>query len=303
MVVRFLLIVFVSQIALVQARVQIVDDIGTEIVLEQPAMRIVSLAPHLTELLFSIGVGDRIIGTVRFSDYPPAALDIPVLGDAFTMNIESIAALKPDMVVAWQTGGTATVVEKLRQLGINVFINEASDLASIAASTHKLSILVGRETEGKKLQESFLARLDALDRSRQSAAIAGHDAIRVFFQISDQGLYTVNDKHLIGQAMSVCGVQNIYGESMIPVPIVSKESVLSANPDVIVISQPLTNVESPWVEKWSEIPGFGSKIRLIDPALISRPSLRMVQGIEELCRLVVSTPGVSEVTRSASHGK
>ena len=263
-----------------QIQVQVLDDTNTSVVLDAPAQRIVSLAPHLTELLFSIGAGSRIVGTVRFSDFPDAAKEIPVLGDAFTINIESIVALQPDLVVAWRTGGTSNVVEKLRQLGIAVYVNEANDIESIAESAYMLSLLVGQEETGKILQNHFLQQLEML-----KAGNVDTDR-KVFFQISDQSLYTVNDDHLIGQAISVCGVRNVYGTSEIPVPIVSRESVLAANPDVIVISQPAKGTESPWVEKWSEFEGFEDRIRLINPALISRPSLRMVQGISELCRLV-----------------
>ncbi len=263
-----------------QSSVQVLDDTNTSVVLDAPAQRIVSLAPHLTELLFSIGAGSRIVGTVRFSDYPEAAKEIPVLGDAFTINIESIVALQPDLVVAWRTGGTSNVVEKLRHLGIAVYVNEAYDLESIAGSAYRLSQLVGQEETGRNLEKHFLQQLAML-----KAGNVDTDR-KVFFQISDHNLYTVNDDHLIGQAISVCGVRNVYGSSEIPVPIVSRESVLAANPDVIIISQPAKGTESPWVEKWSEFEGYEDRIRLINPALISRPSLRMVQGISELCRLV-----------------
>ncbi len=266
-------------LSVAQAQIQVVDDTDMPVVLAHPAQRIVSLAPHLTELLFSIGVGARIVGTVRFSDYPAAARAIPVLGDAFTVNIESIIAREPDLVVAWHTGGTTKIIEKLRGLGVAVYVNEAGDLPSIATSTQKLSVLVGRSERGEALKQQFTRQLQALrTRNRQAPT-------RVFFQISDQGLYTVNDTHLIGQAMSVCGVENVFGSSVVPVPIVSKESVLAASPDVIVISQPTAEVVSPWVKKWSEIEDFGVKIRQIDPALISRPSLRMIDGIDALCRI------------------
>ena len=263
-----------------QAKIQVIDDTGSQVTLDGPAQRIVSLAPHLTELLFSVGVGARVVGTVRFSDFPAAAQLIPVLGDAFAVSLESVVALEPDLVVAWHSGGATNVIEKLRALGIPVYVNEATDLKSIGQSVRRLGALVGEDELGAELDRAFVNQLEDL-RNENSGVEKS-----VFFQISDQSLYTVNDSHLIGQAMMICGVENIYGTSDIPVPIVSKESVLTADPDVIVISQPLVGKTSPWVEKWSEIDGFGSKVRLIDPALISRPSMRMLEGIKELCRLV-----------------
>ena len=266
-----------------QAKIHVVDDTGKQIVLNTPAERIVSLAPHLTELLFSVGVGSRIVGTVRFSDFPVAAQQIPVLGDAFAVSLESIVALEPDLVVAWHSGGASNVINKLRALKIPVYVNEATDLKSIGQSVRKLGRLVGEDERGAELDLTFVNQLEELRNSNIGVAKS------VFFQISDQSLYTVNDSHLIGQAMTICGVENIYGASDISIPIVSKESVLIADPDVIIISQPVLGRKSHWVEKWSEIEGFGPKVRLIDPALISRPSMRMLEGIKELCRLVSIT--------------
>lgn len=266
------------------AEINVIDDTDTTVTLVAPAKRIVSLAPHLTELLFSLDVGSRIVGTVRFSDFPEAAKSISVLGDAFAISIESIVASEPELVVAWHTGGANNIVAKLRALGIPVYVNEATDLESIAQSIRALAELVGRDALGEKLALSFA---DEVSRLQKRYAGTNKSA---FFQISDQSLFTVNDSHLIGQAMSVCGLHNIYGDSRIPVPIVSKESVLAADPEIIVISQPIDSQRSPWIEKWSKIEGYAEKIRLINPALISRPSLRMVQGIQELCGLVQGRP-------------
>jgi len=262
------------------AEIRVIDDTGNAVTLAGPAKRIVSLAPHLTELLFSLNVGSRVVGTVRFSDFPEAAKSIPVLGDAFAISLESIVSSEPELVVAWHTGGANNIIERLRTLGIPVYVNEATDLQSIARSIRALAVLVGRKEYGETLALKFSDEI-----SRLKDVYAGTNK-KVFFQISDQSLFTINDSHLIGQAMSVCGVQNIFGDSPIPVPIVSKEGVLAANPEIIVISQPIDSERSPWIEKWSEIEGFVDRIRLIDPALISRPSLRMSKGVKELCNLV-----------------
>jgi iron complex transport system substrate-binding protein len=262
------------------AEIKVIDDTGNTVSLSGPANRIVSLAPHLTELLFSLNVGSRVVGTVRFSDFPEAAKLIPVLGDAFAISLESIVSSEPELVVAWHTGGANNIIERLRTLGIPVYVNEATDLKSIARSISALAVLVGRKEVGETLAIKFGDEI-----SRLQDVYAGTNK-KVFFQISDQSLFTINDSHLIGQAMSVCGVQNIFGDSPIPVPIVSKEGVLAADPEIIVISQPIDSERSPWIEKWSEIEGYANRIRLIDPALISRPSLRMSKGVKELCDLV-----------------
>lgn len=262
------------------AQIKVIDDTGNAVTLASPAKRIVSLAPHLTELLFSLNVGSRVVGTVRFSDYPEAAKSIPVLGDAFAISLESIVSSEPELVVAWHTGGANNIIERLRTLGIPVYVNEALALKSIARSIKSLAVLVGKAEYGETLALKFEYEI-----SRLQEVYVGTNK-KVFFQISDQSLFTINDSHLIGQAISVCGVQNIFGDSPIPVPIVSKEGVLAADPEIIMISQPIDSERSPWIEKWSEIEGYADRIRLIDPALISRPSLRMSKGIKELCSLV-----------------
>ena len=281
MVARILPICFLfCLINQVQAQITVVDDTGVKIELDVPPEKIVSLAPHLTELLVSIGVGHKIVGTVRFSDYPNAARSIPVLGDAFVINLESILFLDPDIVVAWHTGGANNTIVKLRELGIPVFVNHTSDLEGIGSSAKQLGLLVGERDQGLLLEKKFLSTLQSISESKSDLKK------NVFFQISDQQLYTVNDTHLIGQAISACGGNNIFGRSEIPVPIVSKESVLVANPDIIIISNGNSDRESPWIEEWSKLDGYRAKIRFIDAALISRPSMRMLQGINELCRIM-----------------
>ncbi|MDZ7686907.1 MAG: helical backbone metal receptor [Gammaproteobacteria bacterium] len=243
--------------------VSAVDDTGREIRLAAPAQRIVSLAPHLTETLFAIGVGERIVGTVRYSDHPPAAKSIPRLGDAFSVSIESVISLDPDLVVAWQTGGTMRSVRRLIELGVPVYINEAPALPDIPQSVEAMARLVGEAERGRALAQSFTDTLSGLERDDLG--------VDVFFQISDQRLYTVDREHLIGQAISLCGGRNIFSDSKIPVPLVSQEAVVSAEPDLIVITQQPEAAPSPWFDKWARFPALAGKIRPIDPDLISRP--------------------------------
>ena len=259
------------------ADITVVDDSGAKVVLAEPAGKIVSLSPHLTELLFSLGVGDRIEATVDFSDYPEAALDIPRLGDAFSVSVEAVIEQSPDLIVAWMTGGNHRTFEQLRALGYPVFVNEASSLVGIAVAVEQLGILVGKPVRGLELAENF--RVD-LEKLRQSSSGAGSP--KVFFQISDAQLYTVNSQHLIGQAIEVCGANNIFSGVDFLVPMVSYESVLERNPDVLVVSSPYPGYKSAWDDRWNDL-GWGGRVRTIDASLITRPSLRMLDGIKMLC--------------------
>lgn len=271
------LLLFLCWSVTVFADITVVDDSGTTLVLAEPARKIVSLSPHLTELLFSLGVGDRIEATVDFSDYPEAALNIPRLGNAFSVSVEAVIEQSPDLIVAWMTGGNHRTFEQLRALGYPVFVNEASSLVGIAVAVQQLGILVGKPDRGLELAESF--RVD-LERLRQSSSGAGSP--KVFFQISDAQLYTVNSQHLIGQAIEVCGAENIFSDVEFFVPMVSYESVVERNPDVLVVSSPYPGYKSAWDDRWNDL-GWGGRVRTIDASLITRPSLRMLEGIEMLC--------------------
>ena len=271
------MLLFLCWSVTVFADITVVDDSGTTLVLAEPAGKIVSLSPHLTELLFSLGVGDRIEATVDFSDYPEAALTIPRLGNAFSVSVEAVIEQSPDLIVAWMTGGNHRTFEQLRALGYPVFVNEASSLVGIAAAVQQLGILVGKPERGLELAEKF--RVD-LQRLRQSSSGAGSP--KVFFQISDAQLYTVNSQHLIGQAIEVCGAENIFSDVEFFVPMVSYESVVERNPDVLVVSSPYPGYKSAWDDRWNDL-GWSGRVRTIDASLITRPSLRMLEGIKMLC--------------------
>ena len=271
------LLLFLCWSVTVFADITVVDDSGTTLVLAEPARKIVSLSPHLTELLFSLGVGDRIEATVDFSDYPEAALNIPRLGNAFSVSVEAVIEQSPDLIVAWMTGGNHRTFEQLRALGYPVFVNEASSLVGIAVAVQQLGILVGKPERGLELAENFRVDLESL---RQSSSGAGSP--KVFFQISDAQLYTVNSQHLIGQAIEVCGAENIFSDVEFFVPMVSYESVVERNPDVLVVSSPYPGYKSAWDDRWNDL-GWSGRVRTIDASLITRPSLRMLEGIEMLC--------------------
>ena len=262
------------------ADIRVVDDSGTAVVLAEPAGKIVSLSPHLTELLFSLGVGDRIEATVDFSDYPEAALTIPRLGNAFSVSVEAVIEQSPDLIVAWMTGGNHRTFEQLRALGYPVFVNEASSLVDIAAAVQQLGVLVGKPRRGRELAEDFKVGLERLKQSNRDA-----DSPKVFFQISDAQLYTVNSQHLIGQAIEICGAENIFSDVEFFVPMVSYESVVERNPDFLVVSSPYPEYKSVWNERWKNL-GWSGRVRTIDASLITRPSLRMLEGIKVLCETI-----------------
>lgn len=262
------------------APITVTDGTGRAVTLPAPAKRIVSLAPHLTGILFALGVGNEIVGTSRFSNYPPAAKKIPRLGDAFSVSVEAVVAKRPDIVFAWLSGGSDRALARIEALGIPVYFYRARRLPDIARNVEKMAELVGRQMRGRALAGRFLARLEALKRA------PGPTPVRVFFQISGENLYTVNNRQLIGQAIQWCGGDNVFGNARAMVPMVSKEAVLGARPDLILITRATGSPASPWAARWNGYASLKGKVAYIDPDLISRPGLRMVDGIARLCRLI-----------------
>jgi iron complex transport system substrate-binding protein len=264
------------------AGIQVEDDLGHTVLLPAPAVRIISLSPHLTEMMFTLEVGDHLVGTGRYSNYPEAAIDIPRVGDAFAVNIEAIVALQPDLILAWHTGGVNKGVNRLRKLGYPIYVNESPTLASIGVTLEKLGRLTG-SPKADTIADAYAVQLAQLQQSYDVSP-------RVFFQISDIDLYSVSDQHLIGQAITHCGGRNVFSDLPVNVTQVSQEAVIRENPDVLMYTQVPGNPENPWVERWRSFAALTGRLVPIDPNLISRPSFRMLAGIREVCAAIATSP-------------
>ncbi|MBJ38185.1 MAG: cobalamin-binding protein [Gammaproteobacteria bacterium] len=276
------------------APLTVVDGEGRTVTLDGPPRRIVSLAPHITEVVFDLGAGDRLVGTVRFSDWPPEAKDVPRVGDAWSASVETIVALKPDLVLAWADGGLGRPVAQIEALGIPVYFDVTKTLDQIAQSQERLGTLLGASETGATRARATRARLAEL------RATAPDDGPRAFFQIADQNLYTVSGAHFIGEALTLCGASNIFDAQPLAVPTVGVETVVAANPELIVISRPL-GVEHTWESKWLDYPSVAAvrfgQIKVINADLISRPGTRLIDGVARLCEMIGSTDGALRANR------
>lgn len=208
---------------------QVKDDTGQTLTLAQPAQRVVSLAPSLTEIVFAIGAGERLVGASEYSDYPAAALKVPRIGSNQRLDLERIAALKPDLVLVWHRGNALREVEKLRLLGIPMFYIEAQDIADLPGVMQRLGQLLGVSASADEAAQRFRQRHDRL-----RVEYAGRKRLSVFYQIGDKPLLTINDRQLISDVIRLCGGVNVFGKEPMTVPQLSTESVIAANPDVIL---------------------------------------------------------------------
>ncbi len=261
--------------------IRITDDAGLEVHLPAPARRIVSLAPHITELLFAAGAGDRVVGVVAYSDFPPAAKALPQVGGYTNVDMEAIAALKPDLVVAWKSGNRNAHLDRLAALGVPVYINEPRNLDDVARSLEVLGQLADSTPEASTAARNFRTRLGALRTRYASLA-----PVRTFYQVWDRPLMTINGKHLIGDVIRLCGGDNVFAELEQLAPTVSVEAVLAANPEAVVASG-MGDARPDWLDQWQRWPALTAAARnnlfFIPPALIQRHTPRILEGAGQLC--------------------
>lgn len=270
-------------LAALQARAAITvrDDNGDLVVLQQPAQRVVSLAPHVTELLFAAGGGGRIVGNVKYSEYPPAARTIAQVGDNRQVDFERVLALKPDLLVVWRHDSSMRQMAQLRKLGIPLYYSEPQKLDDIPDTVLRLGQLLGTDKQaqhGAAELRQQLARLAAQSRKRSP--------VRVFYQVWDKPLYTLNGHHIINDAIRLCGGENIFARLPIPAPTVTVEAVLLEDPEV-VISGAMRTQSSTGLELWKKYPMLLAVRRgnlfAIDGDLLNRSGPRIIAGAAALC--------------------
>ncbi|WP_243748660.1 cobalamin-binding protein [Pseudomaricurvus alcaniphilus] len=261
--------------------IQLTGVDGEQVSLAQPAQRILSLAPHITESLFAIGAGAQIVATVSYSDYPAAALEIPRVGSYDRISIEAAVASAPDLVIAWHSGNGGDVIARLRALGLQVFVSEPGTLDSIADSLRQFALLSGRQQQGDAASEQFQRRLAQL-RQRYS----GQATVSVFYQLWDQPLLTMNDSHLIADVIRLCGGRNIFGPARPLIPEVGVESVLRADPEVIIASG-MGEERPEWLDHWRRWPTLQAvqkrQLHFVPPSLLQRHSTRILDGADLVC--------------------
>jgi len=264
----------------VRAAIRVIDDAGQEVTLEQPARRIVSLAPNITELLFAAGAGDRVVGVTEFSDYPEAAGSITRVGSGTGLDLEAILALRPDLVVAWQSGNPAGQVERLRSLGLIVFLSEPRHLLDVPETLLRLGRLAGTEAAARAGADSFKRRYEQLGQQ-----YAQRPVVSVFYQIWERPLMTLNGEHLFSDVLRLCGGTNVFAELPALAPQVDVEAVLAADPEVIVVA--VDGADSPLLAAWRRWPSLSAvrqgHIYGIARERLVRHTPRILHGAEELC--------------------
>ena len=276
-----LLLLLAALSASARAEISVTDDSGAVVTLTAPARRIVSLAPNITESLFAAGAGGRVVGTVEYSDYPEAARSIARVGNYSRVDLEAVAALKPDLVIAWQEGNAAAHLDKLKGLGLPIYVAQPNRIEDIAHSLEQFGRLAGTEVVAARAANAFRRRMAQL-----RAEYGSRPPVRVFYQVWRQPLTTVNGRQIISDAIRLCGGVNIFADLAGLAPNVSIEAVLVANPEAIVASG-MDEQRPEWLDDWKRWTQLTAVARgnlfFVPPDLIQRHTPRLLDGAQLFC--------------------
>lgn len=268
-----------ATVLLFAAPVLVTDDRGRHLKLATPAKRIISLGPSMTELLFAVGAGEQVIAVDRASDFPPRVTNLPRVGDVTGLQLESILAMQPDLLVVWDSGFHSSALVSIEER-IPVYYAEPRRLVDIATTMQRLAVLSGHDPEGRLASDKFLRRLDLLQsKYRHSQRITG------FYQVWRQPLLSIGKTHVIADVLALCGIENIFADSNLIVPHVDIESVLQRHPQLVITGSKNQDMESQlfW-ETWLSPDEF--TLLHVDPELLARHSPRILDGAEQLCEQV-----------------
>ena len=271
------------------APVTVVDDAGRRVTVSRPAQRVISMAPHATELLFAAGGGARVVGAMNYSDYPEAAKKIPLVGSNSQIDMERVLSLKPDLIVVWHTGNTARQIAQIERLGVPVFHSEPRRLGQVADNIERLGQLLGTGQAAQAAAQAYRNRLAGLQ-----ARYGRRSPVTVFYQIWDQPLYTLNDAQIASDAIRVCGGRNVFGGLKVVAPEVSLEAVLAADPEAIMAGKRY-DPANPGLKLWQPYKNMTAVKRgnllTVDGELLTRPGPRVIDGAQQLCEALDAVRG------------
>jgi iron complex transport system substrate-binding protein len=262
------------------AAISLVDDSGQTLEFSRPPQRIISLTPHLTELLFAVGAGAQVVGVDSASDYPQAARALPQVGDYSRINFERILALKPDLVLVWVGGNRAVDIHALQSMGIPVLHTQATRLDDVARLLRLVGQASGHTGAGEAAARDFSVRLAALQ------VYARRPPLKVFYQVWDRPLMTVGGTHWISDALTVCGARNVFADLRGLSPVVSLEAVLKREPALIVSGSDAPDMRRQW-QRFAGLPAVKNQgfVR-VDADRLHRLTPRLLEGVADLCAAV-----------------
>lgn len=248
------------------------------------AQRIIALAPHSVELLYAIGAGDRIIATTEYADYPKEALSIPRIGNANGIQIERVVEEKPDLVIVWEGGNKSADILKLKSLGLNLLFTKPLKISDISLELEELGRLTGLSEQADQVIKQMESKYQQITNKYKKSL-----KVKTFYQLWHDPLTTIGPASWSESLLNDCNAENIFNEALSPYPVVSIESVLVKNPQVIIIPSHSGDdkAKSKIWEKWSEISAVkNNHVNIIDGDLLHRFTPRVLDGLQKLCEAI-----------------
>ncbi len=262
----------------------VIDDTGRRVTVPPPPLRIASLAPNVTAMLFAAGAGAEVVATSEYSTEPPGARRIPRIGDANAINLERLVALHPAVIVAWPGGENPAEIERVGRLGIPIYREQVGALVELPASVRRLGVLAGMQIAADREAAELDSRVAALTRR-----YAGAKPVTVLLQVWSRPVYTVGGPHLLTDALRVCGARNVFGDLRQLSPAVTTESVIARDPQIIIAVGPRAASES-WLADWRRFPEMravarGNLVSFVDQRL-ARMGPSVIDATQELCQVI-----------------
>lgn len=248
------------------------------------ASRVVTLSPHLAELMFAADAGDKLVGISAYTDFPAAAASLPIISDAFMVDQEQLTLLQPDLLLAWKNGTPNRVIDQLRDAGFRVETIRTNGLDDVATALEQIGRLTGNRQAATAAAETYRHQIKALaDR------YSGAQPVDVFYQVSSRPLYTVNGSHYISELLAICGGRNIFGDLGELAPMVDVEAVISRNPEAMLAATDQSRAAFDVWDRFSDLAAnqYGNRF-FIPAAEIGRATPRLVHAGITMCQVLES---------------
>ena len=246
-----------------------------------PPHRVITLAPHVTEIVHTAGAGESLVGTVSSSDFPPSARELPRVGDGILLNEERIIMLQPTLLIGWLRSGVALQTEALaNHLGADMIYSRPLSLRDIPAEVRRMGRLLGSEAVALGAAAAMEARIDTLE-----TRYADQAPVSVFIEVGSKPLYTIGADPLLNDALRLCGAVNLYADTRIPAPRITLESVLVNQPQLIITTE-RPGTENATRERWAAYglaAALQGHVHSADPDALYRPGPRLIDAAETLC--------------------
>jgi iron complex transport system substrate-binding protein len=263
-----------------------VDQLGRQVNIPASPQRLVTMAASLTEIVFALGAGSRVVGVEQFSDYPRAARELPKVGSYISPDLERVVALRPDFCLAIKDGNPRHVVDRLQSLGIPVYVVDPHNVPGVIATIKEIGNLLGVDAKAGELAADLNRRYKRV--KDLAAQVTRHP--RVFLQIGISPIVSAGSHTFLDKLITTAGGLNL-AAGKVPYPRFSQEQILALKPEVIIITSmdrggAFEQVKAGW-ERWETLPAARNhRIFLIDSDIVDRPSPRLLDGLEKLFGLI-----------------